>query len=431
MDYISWINKRSPSFILKRGLSLLEHYGLGPQKAIHSIDILMDCFKQFDCAPTFSVPGRVIEKNSSYIRSLQDRGAEIAVHGYNHIDLKTCDPVDASAQLMQAVSVFNNYGLDAHGFRCPYLSCTDALMKALPVGVFSYSSNKAVRWDFERSETGKYDPVLYKTINCFYMAEEAKHMSSLPWFHYGMVEIPVTIPDDLQFKDGLGYDQKDIELAWGYLLEQTHAKAEIFNLMFHPELASYCLHPFSAILLAARTYEPKVWVARLWDIAQWWIEKSSLSVEINILSDGSLNLTLPVSSRAHWVARGMNLPDSTRWIGKYMTLSGKSYQFPANIRPFIGVDNSISTSIIDKLVNHGYILDQTESAKYCSIFLDRLSLLDYPTEAALINMIENLDRPLIRLWPWPDGYCSALCITGDLDALSLLDYLNRMNSNHS
>ena len=36
--------------------------------------------------------------------------------------------------------------------------------------------------------------------------------------------------------------------------------------------------------------------------------------------------------------------------------------------------------------------------------------------------------PVIRLWPWPNGMRSALCITGDLDALSLLDYAARLTS---
>jgi hypothetical protein len=34
--------------------------------------------------------------------------------------------------------------------------------------------------------------------------------------------------------------------------------------------------------------------------------------------------------------------------------------------------------------------------------------------------------PLVKLGRWPDGAKSALCLTGDLDALSLVDYLSRV-----
>ena len=78
-------------------------------------------------------------------------------------------------------------------------------------------------------------------------------MCSLPWHRNGMVEIPVIVPDDLQFKDGLGYDQNDLENVWVHLLEITYAKAELFNLMFHPELASFCLNPFKALLTESQS----------------------------------------------------------------------------------------------------------------------------------------------------------------------------------
>ena len=294
----------------------------------------MDCFNAFNCAPTFFVPGRVVENNHAFVHSLQERGSEVAVHGYSHIDLKARDTKNALAQLQHAIKVFRSYDLEVHGFRCPYLSCSDELLKAIPQGVFEYSSNKALRWDFERSKTGKYDQNVLKTIDTFYMAEEAKSLCSLPWLRDGMVEIPVIIPDDLQFKDGLGYNQNDLENVWLHLLEITHAKAELFNLMFHPELASFCLNPFNALLLRARAYEPGVWIARLCEIAQWWNEKSVISANIESSTDGSLKITLPESSRAHWVVRGIDLPDTTEWLGNYRSLSGKSYKHPGKCPPF-------------------------------------------------------------------------------------------------
>ncbi len=429
MDYNSWFKNRSPRFIMQRGLSLLKHYGFGIQKSTQRIDALMDCFEQFDCSPTFPVPGQVIENNSSYILSLQDRGAEIAVHGYNHVNLKTYAPKDASSQLIHAVKVFTENGIKVHGFRCPYLSSSDSLLEALPIGVFNYSSNKAVKWDFEKPDNGKFNPIMFKTISSFYMPEAASIKRCLPWVQSNLIEIPVSVPDDLQLKDGMGFSQEDLARSWVKLLNKTYNQAEIFNLMFHPELASYCLYPFVVLLKAAREYTPKIWVAPLFEIAKWWREKSTLSVTIERTIDNSLKVTLPQSSGANWVARGFDFIESSTWIRNYKSLSGNSYILPSNVRPFIGVDKNVPQKLIDSLINQGYIIDQSDLGRNCSIYLDHKSLENYSFEADLVDMIEISSSPLIRLWPWPAKYQSALCITGDLDALSIKDYLNRLKIN--
>lgn len=426
MDYISWFKNRSPRFIIQRGLSLLEHYGFSSQKSIERIDALMDCFEKFYCSPTFPVPGKVVENNSRYIRSLQDRGAEIAVHGYNHVNLKTYTPKDASSQLIHAVKVFNDSGINVHGFRCPYLSSSDSLLEALPLGLFNYSSNKAVKWDFEKPAKGKSNPIVFKTIGSFYMPEAATIKRCLPWIQSNIIEIPVSVPDDLQLKDGLGYSQEDLSKNWVTLLNKTYEQAEIFNLMFHPELAAYCLYPFEVLLKAAREFTPRVWVAPLFEIAKWWREKSTLSVKIEWFENNSLKIFFPKPSRANWVARGLDFKESFDWIGKYKSLSDYSYILPSNVRPFIGVDKTVPTKLIESLANHGYIIDQSEYGRNCSLYLDKNMLEIYTSESDLVDMIEKSESPMIRLWPWPGGYRSALCITGDLDALSIKDYLNRL-----
>jgi predicted deacetylase len=96
------------------------------------------------CAPTFPTPGRVVQRYPRFFRHLQDAGAEIAVHGYDHVDLGAYPPAEACAQLVKAARVFARHGIEVHGFRCPYLSCSDELLEALPDGFLGYSSNEAV-----------------------------------------------------------------------------------------------------------------------------------------------------------------------------------------------------------------------------------------------------------------------------------------------
>jgi len=43
----------------------------------------------------------------------------------------------------------------------------------------------------------------------------------------------------------------------------------------------------------------------------------------------------------------------------------------------------------------------------------------------LVNRIEESDAPLVRLWRWPSGARCALSVTGDVDSMTLIDFLRR------
>jgi len=48
------------------------------------------------------------------------------------------------------------------------------------------------------------------------------------------------------------------------------------------------------------------------------------------------------------------------------------------------------------------------------------------SQVELIEHIEASTGPLIRYWRWPEGARSPMCVTGDVDALTLLDYAARL-----
>ncbi len=428
MNLLSWFQRRGPGFVIERGRSVINRYGFSSKNAIKRIDRIMDCLSDFNCSPTFPVPGMVVEKHPNFIRSLQDRGAEIAVHGYNHINLSELKADLAVKQLLKAVDVFVKYDLVVHGFRAPYLSSNDEIIDSLPENIFDYSSNQAVRWDIIQKNGDHEESDLFSTINKFYIPEAAKRLRCLPWLRSGLIEIPVSVPDDLQMMDGLGYQESEITEAWLNLVDYTYQRGEVFNLMFHPELSVECLEPFSKLLDKARSYKPGIWLARLCDIAGWWREKATINPTIRSKSTG-VSISINSSSRENWVVSGIEIPGSVPWDGKYNKLIENTVNLLPGIRPFIGVDGSIPSLLVRKLANQGYIIDTSQHAIECSIFLNQDRMTNLHNEAAVVDMIESASTPLIRLWPWPDGYRSAMCITGDLDALSLLDYANRIITN--
>ena len=98
---------------------------------------------------------------------------------------------------------------------------------------------------------------------------------------------------------------------------------------------------------------------------------------------------------------------------------------PADLRPFVGLPTSTPGPVVSFLREQGYIVDATDTSVRCAIYLDA-GTLDGLTQVQLVDRIEASPGPLVRYWRWPDGAKSALCVTGDLDALKLLDYAGRL-----
>ncbi len=425
MNLTSWYKKRGLSFILGRARRLNERYGIGPRKAMARIESCVAAIRTFDCFPTFAVPGMVVERNREFILRLQELGAEIAVHGYNHVDLQACPPEEGSRQLQRAAAVFREHGLEVHGFRCPYLSASDALLKAIPAGAFEYSSNRAIQWPVGQA-AGQPDQLMFETIRGFYAPEPAENTLSLPWFQDGLVEIPVCVPDDLQMHDGLGFGLGQIGRAWLDILHETHRRGEIFNLMFHPELASFCEAPFELVLEEARSLTPWVWLARLHEVSAWWQEKAGFWAAVEQAGE-RLAVRLHCTPRATILARGFEpLGQGSRWDETYWRLDAHRVVLDDTVLPFVGLPNGAPEWAAAALRSMGYLVETGEAASECSLVLDAAALGRLSTPRALIDHVEGSPGRLVRFWPWPDGARSALCITGDLDALSLADYANRL-----
>jgi len=72
-------------------------------------------------------------------------------------------------------------------------------------------------------------------------------------------------------------------------------------------------------------------------------------------------------------------------------------------------------------------VDTCERATPCATYIDAAALARQTSEVELIHYIEAVADPLIRHWGWPGGAKSAMRVTGDLDALTLLDYALRLS----
>ena len=398
-----WLAPRGLSYLARRARSLVNRYGFTSGRARRRIDDCVAILAAHECAPSFMVPGRVVQTHPAYCRSLVDRGAELALHGFDHVDFKTLSPAAIVRQFERSADAFERAGIPFHGFRCPYLSATDELFQHLPRGVVSYSSNVAVRWSEAGVEsTGN---AVARQLETFYAPLDADTTIVLPFVRAeGMIELPCSLPDDIQLYDGLQAGEQGLQEAWCRMLDAVYARGELHVLLFHPELADRCRRALGALLTRARSLEPHVWVATLGDVAAWWRERSECTVSRAVGGNGRLVFSLQGSPRASLVAG---------------QAAGREVCVAAEPLPLVGISAPAPASMRRDLRNLGFVLEEAAPER-CMVVLD-----DVPVDRALLQRLEQ--QPLIRVACWPDGAAAALCISGDLDALSLTDYARRFS----
>ena len=53
---------------------------------------MIACVRQlarYGCRPTFPIPGWILRRYAEFSRTLQAMGAELAIHGYQHVDFRS------------------------------------------------------------------------------------------------------------------------------------------------------------------------------------------------------------------------------------------------------------------------------------------------------------------------------------------------------
>jgi peptidoglycan/xylan/chitin deacetylase (PgdA/CDA1 family) len=88
-----------------------------------------------------------MSRNPDFAHRLVDRGAELAVHAWSHIDLSALDLAGQREHMSRAVELFRACSVPFTGFRAPYLHWNEDTMKVVGEFQFRYSSNRTVWWD--------------------------------------------------------------------------------------------------------------------------------------------------------------------------------------------------------------------------------------------------------------------------------------------
>lgn len=406
----------------KRLTSIASRYGITSRKMDLALEYFGDLLTQYNAGASFPITAAALARSKGVIEKYQAKNIEFAVHGFHHVDHSILSFDQQISDFTKARQTFGERGISSSGFRSPYLRYHDKTIRAISETGFIYDSSSSLHWDvLNGAETDSYRGVLD-----FYGAQSANIYPALPRLMKGIVEIPYCLPDDESLIERLTFRSMDeMVQPWLSILRATHQSGELFTLGLHPERIYHCEVPLKEVLAEARKLSPRVWVARLDEIAQWWIKRATVKPVILSVQPGEYLVKLKRIQGLTVLGKDIEFISPTKeWDGIYRVAQGNSIQFRSEVRPFVGVSPDSDPALRKFLRQQGFIIETAQISHTHSVYLD------YPeftqeAEKPLLGELENREGPLLRFGRWPNESKSALCVTGDIDALTIWDYLLR------
>ena len=414
--------------VFERVRHIWKRYGFSTRKMDDALYQFWSILSEFDSSATFPIPALVVQRNPEVIRKYQAKGIEFALHGLRHIDYSQLTYDEQLKELAMAKEIFSAAGIHFSGFRTPYLRRDSALNRAIEDQVLSYSSNQPIIWDaLDLDSLEAADRKNYSLGLDFYKSWSANDRISMPILRNGVVRIPVTLPDDEMLLDRLETNGQDyVYNAWSYILDQTHQRGELFTLQLHPERIGLCADSLASILKSAREMEPRVWIATLNEIDQWWRKRLEVKVSISDISDGQFLVSINESGDIPVLVKNIEADSiGEHYFGDYSRAIGPEFTFRSAYYPGIGLSGSCYDNWNEFLRQQGYLVEKIKENRKYTYRIDQDSQ-NGNSELEMIANIESATNPLIRIGIWPTGYQSALSVTGDLDGLTLWDYFLRL-----
>ncbi len=407
---------------LRRAGTIRERYGLTAERTDRTLAHFVSLLEEYGGGATFPIPAATLARSRGVVEKYQAQKIEFAAHGYYHIDQTRLSLSQQLEQYTAARRVFEEQGVRCNGFRAPYLRANSQTLAAVKEAGFLYDSSQALAWKVqEEMETPEYRRALG-----FYGALAARDYPALPSWDNELVRIPYCLPDDEAFVDRFQASPARMTEVWLNILESTYARGELFTVGLHPERILHCEQALVQVLEQARRLQPRVWMTQLARIAEWWKARAQSEVRITQDAGDEMCVTVNGPDGLTLLARHVEVTSAARaWDKTYIQAEGPVLSFHAPRRPFIGIAPGSPAGLERFLRQQGYIVEPAKSGANYAFYLARAHFAR-EDERQLLDEIERGDFPLVRLGRWPNGARSALCVTGDIDALTIWDYALRL-----
>ncbi len=398
---------------MARALQVGERFGITAGRMEARLATYADIVTGHAASPSLPITAVVLGRNPHVARHLVDKGVELCVHGFVHNDLSKLPASVQRGQIERAIEIFRRHRIGFTGFRSPYLRYNEATLAAVEDAGFEYDSNLAFYWqpkDTLANLRGRGADGLRRGLR-FYNPVSYPADRSLPRFSGRLVEIPVSLPDDEILLDRMGLPAPRIRLIWTEMAMMALVRGELLTIQLHPERILLLKDSLKAVLEFARS-TGAFWIANMGEIARWWKHRTGVQVDVRSTGLDRFTVSAPLQG-------GTRLYVTTPRQGARHPLEQGS-EIAAPRRPLIGIHPAAGPDLIHKVRDTGYLIEKSEDAAAYPLYFDGRSPRDQ-----IHGAIADVDHPLIADGLWPSPFKAALAVTGDIDCLTVGDFIRR------
>jgi len=222
---------------IKRILTLIKRYGLSKKRMFNNLELLIDILHEYDAKATLPITATTLLHNPEILEVL-DKRIELAMHGYKHIDHTQLSYNELLRQLNNGLKIFKKYKVKVYGFRAPYLKVNDTVTKVISCIGLKYDSSYPIFFDVLPNDlrNAKCLKKLITLYNNVYNDGIKYNAPTVFKLRNGIIEIPVTLPDDEILVDRLSLNPTDVAKYWVRILDViSKFERGVFVLQIHPE----------------------------------------------------------------------------------------------------------------------------------------------------------------------------------------------------
>jgi len=410
----------------RRVWTIFARFGFSERRGANGLHAIVDALEPYDVGPTFYVPAVVLERHPQLMAAVAARGAEMGLHGDVHVDYRLLDRTGQYEHTERAIATFERMGIPWQGFRNPYLGWTEGSVVDFAELGITYDSNEAI--DHDVGGLGIIQPRLaagYELSLSLFQALPCTAYGLRPRLESGLVRIPISVPDDEMLFDRLRLDAPTVGRVWSDVMRRVYEVGGVYALNIHPERGVLCREALENLLGYATALPEPVWLARLDAIAAWWRERANSGLEVTARRQGIWDVQANAPDDAVLVVRD----DS----GVRVVLARK-VTVTANLCPVIALSPQTPPVVAAFLREQGYpVMPASEDERdQFALYLDMPEGLSSDRRerwsqcSALVDRIEGLDSPLVKLGLWPNGSRAALAISSDVDSITVQDFFLRI-----
>src|SRR5206468_3861937 len=347
------LQSRGAAGTIARTARVVSRFGATTSAMARRLDRYESLASAHGVRPTWPTTACVLERHPKLLRRYAERGVELALHGLVHGDHAALDHARQRATIARAMELFGRSGLRASGFRGPYLRYNDATLDVLRSLGLRYHSSQAVVFPLLSSDLDAAAASRYALALRLYSAVDARTVAVRPRLRDGLVDMPVAVPDDEILLDRLRLTEPALSAEWLHILELTYLRGELFTVQLHPERIRELEQALGAVLAEARRRRPAVYIARLDELAEWWLRRSRFALAVTRAGEGRCRVRLTADADATLLVRGLAVARSP-WDGRESRCELREFEVDAERLPAVGLSRRTPAGVARFLAEEGF-----------------------------------------------------------------------------